>query len=212
MAVSARNGWGMQTAFNPVTSSVAGPINTVLGNVGVAVSIVASGAPMRLSKIFWRVDLAPDVPAGTVNVPVRWRLLVMAGQLPQDVTAFQRQAYAGGAHPEIPDQTSGETPNPLLWDEWLDFAAGDPGLNQIAERDFADAGPGVAQGEFMSVLLTPIIDANIPQILLGVANASMVLGAYGLGVASGAAASGGIGGSGGSRSMPRFDVALNGGG
>jgi len=207
MPVSSRNGWGVQTQFFPVTSSVAGPINAVLRNVGVAANIVAGPQGSRLTKISYRVDLAPDVAVGTVNVPSKWRLLVLAGDLPNDVGLYQEQAYPTGAHPEIPRVTASGTAVPTLHDEWLDFAAGDAGLNRIANVSWADSGPTVGGTEKMSILLIPIIDANLSQTLLGVANAQVYLGCYGLGVSVGESyqLTGGP-----SRSLPRYDVSLDG--
>lgn len=203
MPVSSRNGWGFKSAFAPVTKSAAGPVNTVLPNVGVAIQIVASAA-IRITKLAFRVDLAPDVAAGSVISPVRWRTIILLGQLPQDVSAFQAQAFGGAAaHPEIPKNLSDGTPIPTLWDIWSDFSAGDPGLNRLAEIDFSDAGPSVAEGETMSILLTPILD-TLSNALAGDANALMTLGAYGTG--QGANAPGASGGGQEYGSLPRFDV------
>lgn len=202
MALSNKNGWGMQAALLPVTKVVGG-VNTVVSNVGVALSIVAGNAAIRLTKLSWRVDLAPDVPAGTVNVPTRWRVLVIGGPLPPDVSLYQLQAYPTGAHPEIPATTAAQSANPILWDEWLDFSAGDPGLNSLASVDWADAGPRVSSTETLNCLLIPILDANILQALIGAANAQMVI------VASGTADSNAGGVSGANReqsSLPRYDV------
>lgn len=205
MPVSSRNGWGVQTQFFPVTTSIAGPINAVIPNVGVAATIVAGPQGSRLTKIAYRVDLAPDVAVGTVNVPTKWRLLVLAGQLPPDITLYQTQAYPTGAHPEIPMVTASGSAVPTLHDAWLDFAAGDEGLNRIANIVWSDSGPTVGGGEFMTILVTPIIDANLGQTLLGAAKASVYLGCYGLGV-SVAESSQLTGGP--SRSLPRYDVGL----
>lgn len=203
MAVSSRNGWGFKSAFAPVTNSAAGPVNTVLGNVGVAIQIVAASA-IRLTKLAFRVDLAPDVAVGTVIAPVRWRTIVLLGQLPQDCTIFQLQAFPAGAHPEIPKNLSDGTPIPTLWDVWSDFSAGDPGLNRLAEIDFSDAGPSVSQGETLSILLVPIIDV-LSNALAGNANALMTIGAFGTGLGANAPGASG-GGSQDLKSMPRYDV------
>jgi hypothetical protein len=204
MPVSSRNGWGFKSAFAPVTASAVGPVNTVLGNVGVAIQIVA-GSAIRLTKLAYRVDLAPDVAPGTVIAPVRWRTIVLLGQLPQDVSIFQAQAFGGAAaHPEIPKNLSDGTPIPTLWDIWSDFSAGDPGLNRLAEVDFSDAGPSVSQGETLTILLTPIID-TLSNALAGAANALMTIAAYGTGEGADAPGASG-GGSSDYRSIPRYDV------
>jgi hypothetical protein len=209
MALSTKAGFGVQTALFPVTTSVAGPINTVIRNVGVAIQNVAGASPMRITKLSWRVDLAPDVPAGTVNVPVRWRLFICSGIIPQDIGVYQQQAFPTGSHPEVPANTAASTPNPLLWDAWLDFSAGDPGLNRLASEDWADSGPTVAGGETVSAILCPILDSTMPNVLLGAANAQVTLALSGMSFAQPVGAAGGDFGA--SRSLPRYDVAAPGG-
>jgi hypothetical protein len=209
MALSIKTGWGMQAAMLAVTKSLAGPVNSVLPNVGVALSITAGNAPMRLTKLSYRVDLAPDVVAGTVNVPTRWRVLVIAGTLPQDMSVYQAQAYPTGAHPEIPFVTAAQSPNPILWDLWLDFSAGDPGLNKIATEEWADAGPRVIGGDVLNCIVIPIIDANIPQVLLGAANAQIVVAASGMADIGPNGNSSTTGGSSHDQaSLPRYDVGV----
>lgn len=208
MPVSSRNGWGAQTAFFPATQDSAGA-RTVLANVGIAAQIIAGKSPIQLAKISWRVDLAPDVAVGTVISPTRWRLVVFAGQLPTDVSTFQAQRFPAGSHPEIPAITSENAPVTILWDEWLDFAAGDPGLNAIASESWGDVGPGVGPKEVMTILLVPILDATLSQALPGAANALAYLAVAGGGVSVDQTLANG-GGTGGSRSLPRFDVSLGG--
>lgn len=178
--VAQQSGFGAWTGFGPVTNGAASPNNAVLGNVGIARSIISGGAPIRITHIGYRVDLAPDLAAGTVNVPLRWRLVVLADKLPSDITAFQQQAFAAGAHPEIPADLAVSASPQILLDRWLDFGAGDPGLNQVAVIDLADAGPVVAgNGSTITVLLCPIIDANLSQTLPGAANALLYLEVFG---------------------------------
>lgn len=208
MPVSLKNGWGLMSAFLPVSANVGG-VNKVTGNVGTAIQVIAGGGPIRLTKFAYRVDLAPDVVVGTVDSPTRWRVVVLAGQLPQDISSFQSQAFGAGSHPEIPQNISSGAPLPVLYDIWLDFAANDPGLNGLAEIDFADGGPAVAAGDTLTILLTPILDQNIGQALLGTSNAMMTLLAYGTGVSQNATGGAGTGDT-GSRSLPRFDSRLGG--
>jgi len=195
----------MQTQFLPVTSSVAGPINKVLTNVGVCLSVVAGTAPIRLAKLSYRVDLAPDQPVGTVNAPVRWRVMVMTGTLPPDVSQYQAQAFPLGAHPEIPSVTAALSANPILFDLWLDFSAGDAGLNEVASQDFADAGPRVVNGGTLNLIVVPIIDANLGQTLLGVCNAQVMISGFGL-VDTNPSPSGDAYGTKSQSSLPRYDI------
>lgn len=199
------SGWGSWAGFQPVTSSDAGPVNKVLGNVGLALQLQAGAGPIRISHLGWRVDLAPDVAVGTVNAPVRWRVCVLNDQLPQDISAFQVQAYPNFAHPEIPAKVGPLASPSVLFDRWLDFSNNDPGLNAVAVVDLADAGPSVASGRTMTVLLIPIIDANLGQTLLGVCNALMYLEVYGTGVSQ----AGNSAAPQADRSLPRWGVQDN---
>lgn len=202
MPVSARNGWGFITQQFPVTK-VAGGINVVVSNVGVAISVVAAGT-VRLAQILYRVDLAPDVPVGTASVPVLWRLFVVIGTLPPDLSAFQAQAFPAGSHPEVPLLTAAGSPLQILHDEWLDFSNGDPGLNQIAQVQLPDGGPTVNKNDQLNVILMPIIDANLPAAPLGAANAVVSLAAWGTGAGS---LLGGIGAPDSAASLPRYATA-----
>jgi len=205
MAVSTRNGWGLQTAQFAV-SQVVGGQNTVIPNVGVAVSVVPNGS-VRLAKLLYRVDLAPDVAIGTVAVPVLWRLFAIPGTLPPDLSAYQQQAFAVGAHPEIPKLFGGSSPQPLLLDVWLDFSAGDPGLNRLAPIEFPDAGPSTS--ETLNIVLMPIIDANfLTTAPVGVAQAIATIMAFGTGVTVNPQGSSYGAGGDGARSLPRFDVGI----
>jgi hypothetical protein len=159
---------------------------------------------IRLVKLGWRVDLAPDVPVASVNSPTLWRVVVFRGQLPQDITQLQLQAFPSGAASGIPAVTEQNAAVSIIHDEWLNFANGDPGLNSLAFREFADAGPAVPANETMTILITPIIDANLGQGLVGAANAQITIEAFGTGDVG---SSSGAGNSGGLASLPRFDVA-----
>ena len=200
-----KNGWGTASAFSQVTIPVAG-VNTVMRNVGIAIQI-APGAGVRISKLTWRVDLAPDVAVGTVVSPVRWRLVVFEAPLPADIGLLQVQAFASpAARPDIPQNVGAGAPVPIWYDDWLDFGAGAPGLNAIASRDFPDGGPSAGPTDFLTALLCPILDPSIAPAPLGAANAMMTLGVYGTGAGPEA-----FGGSSGGPittepSMPRFDV------
>lgn len=205
MSLSTKSGWGMQAAFLPVTTSIAGPVNAVIRNVGVAISVVAGNVnPIRATKLSWRVDLAPDQPVGTVNAPTRWRVVLVSGIIPADISAYQAQAYPTGAHPELPLNTSATSPNPILYDLWLDFAAGDPGLNRLVSEDWADFGPQVNAGDTINAIICPIIDANLGQTLLGACSAQITLALSGGGFQAAAGASGSTSGN---ASLPRYDVA-----
>ncbi len=191
----------MQAVLLQVSSVVAGA-NAVIGNVGVAISVVAGNAPIRLTKLSWRVDLAPDVAAGTVSAPTRWRVFVVVGQLPQDLTSLQTQAYPTGSHPEIPANTAAGSPLPMYWDVWLDFTAGDAGLNELVSEFWSDSGPTASQGETLNCVIVPVIDAQMDQSVIGSSNAQIVLAASGLAMSPGQAG----GNASGSKSLPRWDV------
>lgn len=206
MSVSTKNGWGIHTALQTV-SSVVGGVNVVTGNVGCAIVVQAGGGPIRLTSLGWRVDLAPDVAFGTAAGPVRWRVCVFTtAQIPTDVTALQAQGYANGNAPGIPLAPGDLSSVPMLHDLWLDFSAGDPGLNVMAQQTFPDAGPSADQTSSLIILLTPILDANLAQAPIAACNAQMTLSCFGTGVT--VAPNGGVIGSGpqSGRSLPRFDV------
>jgi hypothetical protein len=187
-----KNGWGIASAFMQVTNPVAG-VNAVNRNVGVAVAMPPGQAGVRVSKLLWRVDLAPDVPVGTVVSPVRWRLIIFQNQLPADISALQAQAFApAGARLEIPKNIGTGAPVSVWYDNYLDFGAGSPGLNALASEIFPDGGPSAGPTDFLTALLTPIIDSTIAPAPLGAANALMTLAMYGTG--AGAEAFGGVAG------------------
>lgn len=205
MPVSTRSNWGIHSLFNPVTKVVAG-VNTVIQNIGVAIAI--QGQTVRLTKLAWRVDIAPDVAAGTVVGPVTWRVVVFQAPLPPDIGLLQTQAFATGARPEIPNAASGVgAPVNILHDEWLDFSKGSPGLNGLGTREFPDAGPTVT--DFLTVLLCPILDTQQSQAIVGAANAMMTIEAYGVG--AGGEAFGGAPGSVApdNPSLSRFDIPVS---
>lgn len=199
---SVRGGFGVQSGQQQVTSVVLGA-NAVVPNAGVGVQIQAL-SPSRLTTLRWRVDLSPDVPAGTTSVPTKWRVVVFsAASFPGDISGLQSQAYPAGSHPEIPAQIGSGAPVTILHDEWLDFAQGDPGLNAIASRDWTGGGgPSAGDGNVLCVLLVPIIDANMDQSIIGASNAVMYLEAYGVEEQSDA----GNGSS--AHSLPRYDVTV----
>lgn len=183
--ITAGSGWGLSCALVPVTFVDGGGVERVLPNNGVGRQIIAGDTPIRLTKLSWRVDLSPDVAPGTVVSPTWWRLLVIRKELskgsnPTDFTAYQSQAFAAGAFPAIPLLLASAAPDPVLWDEWLDLSASppDPGLNQIAFRDFADGGPEAGVGETLSCLLLPVI-TTLSQAAPGAANALITIAAYG---------------------------------
>jgi hypothetical protein len=204
--LSSGNGWGFQSNQFQAVAVVAG-VNAVIANIGVARSIVAGG-PIRLVKLGYRIDLAPDVPAGSAASPIYWRVLVVSGTLPSDLTAFQLQAFPAGAHPEIPTNIAGTAPLPVLFDLWLDLSNGDPGLNELAEIEFADSGPSVAAGETLNVLVIPILDSTIAALgPIGASNVIVTVEAFGTGVTVNPQGSaGGYDGQNGARSLPRYDV------
>lgn len=206
MALNNQNGFGFAATFIPITKD-AGGVRSVLPNVGAARQINAGGSPLRLTRLTYRVDLAPDVAVNTVNVPIYWRLMAFRGDLPVDVSQYQAQAYPAGAHPEIPANFQSAA-NPIMLDVWLDFSNDDPGLNQLAVIEFPDAGPDVAGNDSVTVILVPLIDQNFPQALPGAANAVIALGVWGTGI--GADARNAMGSGGNSKSLPRYDVAIGG--
>lgn len=177
---SIKNGFGVQSQLTPVTSVVAGA-NAVNSNVGCGIAVAAWQATARMSTLRWRVDLAPDVPGGSASVPVRWRVLVFRAQsLPGDVSGLQAQAYPAGSHPELPLVQGSAAPVEILHDEFLDFSQGDPGLNELASREWNDGGPSASGGNFLCALIVPIIDANMDQTVIGAANANIYIEAHGV--------------------------------
>jgi len=163
--ITTRPRWGAITAFLPVTTLVGG-LNTVISNVGVAIQIYPGAWAQRVTQIGWRIDLAPDVTPFTLASPIRWRVFIGQGQVPDDISAFQQQAFGAtnppGARLEIPFLRGGSTSIAMLHDEWLDFGCGAPGLNKLFTRDFADGGPSVAANAFLCAILCPLIDAQFP--------------------------------------------------
>lgn len=203
-ALFVKNGWGLTSAFQQVTLP-AGGVNVVSRNVGIAIQI-PPGAAIRVSKLAWRVDLAPDVAVGTVVAPVRWRLMVVEAPVPSDIGLLQNQAFApSGARLDIPQNVGNGASVPVWWDEWLDFSAGAPGLNVIAERVFPDGGPSADPSSFLTAMLFPLLDTTIAPAPLGAANAMMTLGLFGAG-ADAAAFGGSSGTSTTQPSLPRWDV------
>jgi hypothetical protein len=204
--INAKGGWGFKTALVPVSQTQAG-INVVQTDVGVAIVVQAAG-PIRLSKLMYRADLAPDVPAGSVSSPTRFRVVVLVGtQVPQSVSAWQAQDFGATAtHPEIATRS----PLQVEFDAWLDFGAGDAGLNELAFVDFSDAGPYCPAGGAMVILFVPVIDSQMDQSIIPAngtfANAQMTIAAYGLG--EGGSPQGGSDGAQSGRSLPRYDVSL----
>lgn len=205
MAISTRNGWGMKAALIQAQKVAAGA-NVVNTNLGAGASIVAGSGPLRLTKVAWRVDIAPDVAVGVASGPTRWRLVVARGTLPPDVSAFQTQAFAAGSHPEIPQNIDAGAPLEILFDLWLDFSANDPGLNQLAFYDFADAGPTIFGGDTMLVFLVPIVDAQLSQAIVSNSNALVTVGAWGVGVTVNPQGGTGNPQSSSQPSMPRYDA------
>jgi hypothetical protein len=205
MPANSRSGWGFITALVGAAKTVGG-VNVVQPNVGVATVIQAVGR-IRLSKLLFRVDLAPDVAAGTVVAPTQFRVVVLQGtSLPVDVSPWQNSAYGNAsAHPEIPAQNSAME---VLFDHWLDVLV-DPGLNQPAFFDFADAGPAVGPGMAIVVLLVPMI-TTMSQLIVPTngtfANVQLTLGVFGLGDTTNP--QGGVNNYGNrDASLPRYDVA-----
>lgn len=216
--ISTNNRWGQTALFGQAGTVIAGA-NAVVGNFGLAIQISPSGG-QRLTKLGWRVDLMPDIPAGTSVAPTVWRVVVIAAQVPQDITILQTQAFptAGLPRPEIPAVRGGGAPFPILHDEWLNLAGAPPvngnGLNSLALREFPDAGPVVDAQSYLSVILCPIIDANFATLALNTIqpNAQLLLEAWG--ETATAAAFGGAPGAQsiqGAPSLPRFATEHRGG-
>jgi hypothetical protein len=205
MPANSRSGWGFITALVGAAKTVGGAW-TVQSDVGVATVVQAVGR-IRLSKLLFRVDLAPDVAAGTVVAPTQFRVVVLQGtSLPGNVSPWQNSAYGNAsAHPEIPAQNSAME---VLFDHWLDVTV-DPGLNQPAFFDFADAGPSVGAGMALIVLLLPM-KTTMGQVPLPAdgtfANVQLTLGVFGLGDTTNP--QGGANNYGNrDASLPRYDVA-----
>jgi hypothetical protein len=209
MTIAARNGWGWISNLVTVAKTVAG-VNVVQTNAGVGAAIQTTGR-IRLTKLCYRVDLAPDVAAGSVSSPTQYRLVVLSGaNIPPDVGAWQQSGFGNAsAHPEIP----GASPLEVLFDLWLEFAANDPGLNQLATIDFADAGPSVAGGQQMIAFLVPMNTTMTQAVVPAdgtVSNAQLTLGIYGRG--DDGNIEGGNAGQFSGASLPRYDVRVGTGG
>lgn len=202
MPVSAASGWGFGSTLQAATQVIGG-VESVVPNIGIGRQIIAGGAPIRITKLSFRVDIAPDVPSGTVIGPTAWRLIAFAGALPSDVTDYQRQGFPLGGFPAIPRNISAGAANTVIWDEWLDFAAGDEGLNKLVSRDFTGSGPSVGDNQTMSIVLIPIL-AALSQAHVGIANVMMTLGVFGEATAQNGANGNSL--SGNERSLQRFAV------
>lgn len=207
--IPARNGWGVQSSLVNVQSN-GGGINAVIPNTGVGAQILADTTSIRMTRIAWRVDITPDVAAGTASGPTRYRVVAVAGaqQFPPDITVWQQQAYPNGAHPEIPLSQGPSAPLRVIFDRWLDFANGDPGLSQVFWQDFPDAGPTVMKGDTLCAFLCPIIDANLDQTLQSASNAMLYLEVWGRDCEAGyqSGSSQPMGGDFAAASLPRFAV------
>lgn len=205
MPVNQRTGWGVVAGLLN-TSRVDAGVESVERNVGVAIAVKAPPTNgVRLCRLEWRVDLAPNVAAGTVIAPDKYRLVVLQGELPQDITAYQNSAgYTN--EPSIPTAIAGNSSLPVLHDQYLDANVSFPGLDILASESFADMGPVVPGNETLTILLTPIITA-LSQTAVGIAASFHYLAAWGRGEFD---PSGGISSSPGSKnaSLPRFDVGL----
>src|SRR5215813_13758496 len=113
--IPTRNGWGATSSLLPVTTGAG--VNAVIPNSGIGVAIIAGDWPIRLSELAWRVDVAPDVAAGAVVGPTRYRVVVFAAtQFPVDVSVWQAQAFPAGSHPEIPSAQGIAAPYRILAD------------------------------------------------------------------------------------------------
>jgi hypothetical protein len=190
-----------------------GGVNSVIPNCGLGIAVLAAECAIRMSSLAWRVDITPDVAAGVASGPVIYRVVAfVATQFPTDITPWQLQAFPAGSHPEIPFNNGPGAPSRILSDNWLDFSNGDPGLSVLAGDDWHDGGPTVDKGDTLCIVLTPIIDANLAQVLLSDSNAQLYLEAYGTesvkySPSNGAGmldASGNLN----AASIPRYDVAI----
>jgi hypothetical protein len=205
--IPTRNGWGVQASLVAVQSQPAA--NVVNSNVGIGAQVLADTTSIRLTEIGWRVDITPDVAAGVASGPTRYRVVVFATTtFPADVSVWQQQQFPNGAHPEIPTAVGPSAPSRIIFDRWLDFANGDPGLSQVASQLFADAGPMVMKGDTLCAILVPILDANIAQLPLGPSNAFLYLEVWGRDCEAGyiGAAAQPLGGDFQAASVPRYAV------
>lgn len=194
-----RNGWGVTSGLFQVSQVNAG-VESVLLNCGLAIQIPPSATPKRITHLRWRVDLAPDVAAGSVIVPDKWRLGIFRGQLPGDITSFQASRnYVN--EPSIPDVTALE----VLHDNYLDASVSFPGLDVMSEKGWSDGGPTVDAGDWLSILLCPL-NVALAQSAVGIANAFAYLEAYG--TTSQASQQYGNGDSSDFKSLPRWGVGM----
>jgi hypothetical protein len=179
--------------------------------VGIAIQVSPAAWAQRVTKLGWRVDLAPDVPVGTFVSPIRWRVLVIQGQVPPDITSLQQQAYGpAGARLDIPAQLANGAPFPILHDEWLDFGLGAPGLNQLFLREFTDGGPAADPNAYMSAILCPLIDKAYPLTAPNAApfpSAQMTLELWGTSATAAAFGGSPSTAQAGQASLPRYDNA-----
>lgn len=205
--VTQKSGWGTQAALIQVVDG-SGTANVVMGNVGAGINVQTGAGPLRVTYIGYRVDLAPDTTVGSVVSPVRWRLVVFTGsKFPDDLSSLQVQAYPTGSHPEIPSSAGPSASVPVLFDLYLDFSAGDPGLNALASIPFPDGGPTAQGNDALNIALVPMFDANLPTTPKANSNAFVTLIAFGTGIAQGQAG-GQAGNQGTGKSIPRFDVSI----
>lgn len=212
--ISTANRWGVQSLFAAV-GSIAGGVNSVVRNIGVAIQISPTQWSQRVTKLGWRVDLSPDQPVGTLVSPTRWRVVIIQGQVPADVSAWQQQAYGpNGARLDIPSQLANGSPFPILHDEWLDFGLGAPGLNVLFLREFADGGPTIDPDTYLSALLIPLLDSAYATTPLNPAapNAQMTLELWGTSATAGAFGGSPTAQSSSQPSLPRYGTAKHQGG
>lgn len=203
MGLITRNGWGVVSAQIGAASVQGGTLATT-PNVGVGILITPGVGAQRLTSLSWRVDIAPDVPPGSVNAPDKYRLMIAVASSSNapDVTPFQVSAgYVN--EPSIPQLTRQNSPLDILYDEWLDSAVSFPGLDVLQPRDFPDAGPTILAPQTMFIALFPMI-TPLAQVPLSPSNAFLHLMAYG--TADGAQEVYGSAQTVPTGSIPRYDI------
>lgn len=210
MGVTARNGWGVVQSDQVIASTSSAGQDIVMSNIGCAIQVVAGPQGCRLTHleydIYTRAFTAPE------NAPVdNWRILVLLGALPPDVTGYQGNRAYGKPAEEVPALLAGSLPQTVLWDRWIfndSTQATVPGSStntRIREvYDFAGGSPEVPGGQTMSILVVP----QLVPVTADAARAHFIINLNAFGTGGQTANRGAQGGGNGEASLPRWDTRL----
>lgn len=185
--LAVRSGWGNIQSRPQTVTVTGGNTWTVEKNVGVGINIKVVDKPVRLSYIHARTQL--DIPAGDASSSFPdftcYRLMVLRGNLPPDVSTFQG-ANVGGSDEE-PLILTGSGGLDIL-DDWtyqpqlyalsgakLPDGTNSVQTNVIGDRSscldgrrfevhhvFGDSGPIVFPTDQLSVILIPMLATAAP--------------------------------------------------